>query len=222
MTRRYATLIVIWMATAVGAFAQTPAPAAADRWADAMAAFSRADAETPPPKRGIVFVGSSSIRLWDLAKHFPGMPAVNRGFGGSQIEDSIRHADLLVNRHAPRLVVLYAGDNDLASGKSPHQVADDFAAFVRAVRAKLPETRIAFVAIKPSLARWAMVGKVREANAAIRAACDADPHLAFVDVDGPMIGWNGQPRRELFVEDGLHLSEEGYELWSTLLRPLLR
>ena len=212
----------IWMAAALGAYPRAQAPAAPDRWADAMAAFAQADAEMPPPKRGIVFVGSSSIRLWDLAKHFPGMPAVNRGFGGSQIEDSIRHADLLVARHAPRLVVLYAGDNDLSSGKTPRQVADDFAAFVRAVRADLPETRIAFLAIKPSLARWEMVAKVREANGLIRAACDRDDRLAFVDVDGPMIGWNGQPRRELFVEDGLHLSEEGYELWSTLLRPLLR
>jgi lysophospholipase L1-like esterase len=215
-------LAVIWMAAALGAYPQAQAPAATDRWAEAMAAFAQADAEMPPPKRGVVFVGSSSIRLWDLAKHFPGMPAVNRGFGGSQIEDSIRHADLLVARHAPRLVVLYAGDNDLSSGKTPRQVADDFTAFVRAVRTAVPDVRIAFVGIKPSIARWEMVGKVREANALIRTACEADERLAFVDVDGPMIGWNGQPRRELFVADGLHLSEQGYELWSALLRPLVR
>jgi lysophospholipase L1-like esterase len=202
---------------------RAPAPlhAQADRWAKEMAAFEQMDKQSPPAGGGIVFVGSSSIRLWDLARSFPGVAAVNRGFGGSQIVDSVRHVDLLVVRHKPRTVIFYAGDNDIADGKSPQDVAADFKQFVSKVHGALPQTRIAFIAIKPSIQRWALVGKVREANALIRTLAATDDRLAFIDVDGPMLGWNEQPRKDLFVDDGLHLSAKGYELWNTLVRPFL-
>lgn len=196
-------------------------PAGPDQWAAAMKAFAAQDAGAAPAKGGIVFVGSSSIRLWDLNVAFPGMPAINRGFGGSQLIDSVEHVDLLVIRHAPKTVVLYAGDNDLAAGKTPAQVLADFNAFVSKVHATLPQTRIAFVAIKPSLARWTLIDRVREANALVRAACDNDDRLGFIDVDGPMLGYDGKPRADLFVADGLHLSPKGYALWTTLTRPFV-
>ncbi|MDQ3212292.1 MAG: GDSL-type esterase/lipase family protein, partial [Acidobacteriota bacterium] len=164
---------------------------------------------------------SSSIRLWDLARSFPALPVINRGFGGSQIADSVRNVDLLVIRHKPRTIVLYGGDNDIAAGKSPAAVADDFRAFVRAVHAALPQARIAFIGIKPSIERWALVGKVREANALMRALCLEDDRLGFVDVDGPMLGWDEKPRKDLLAEDGLHLTPKGYELWTTLTAPFL-
>ena len=200
------------------AFAQDAKP---DQWAEAMDAFAKADRESPPPTGGIVFVGSSSIRLWDLSAAFPGLPVVNRGFGGSQVIDSVRHVELLVLKHRPRTVVLYAGDNDIAAGKSPAQVLADFTAFVSKVHAALPATRIAFVGIKPSVARWKLIEQVREANALVRAACDADDRLGFIDVDGPMLGYDGKPRADLFVADGLHLSPKGYALWNTLTRPFV-
>ena len=206
--------IVVWSPNS------TPA-AQADRWAKDMTAFQQQDKQKPPAAGGIVFVGSSSIRLWDLAKSFPGLPAINRGFGGSQISDSVAHADLLVIKHKPRTIVFYAGDNDIAAGESPQLVADDFKAFVGKVRAALPDTRIAFIAIKPSIQRWALVGKVREANSLIRTYCETDDRLGFVDVDGPMLGWDEKPRKDLFVADGLHLSARGYELWTVLVRPFL-
>ena len=168
-----------------------------------------------------MFVGSSSIRLWNTAEAFPGVPILNRGFGGTQIQDSVRHVDRLVLRHAPRTVVFYAGDNDLAAGRTPEQVLEDFRAFVGKVHGTLPATRIAFVAVKPSLARWALIDKVRDANRRVRAFCDADDRLGFVDVDGPMLGWDGKPRADLFVKDGLHLSPKGYALWNVLVRPFL-
>jgi lysophospholipase L1-like esterase len=193
----------------------------ADQWAKDFAAFEQLDAQKPPPSGGIVFVGSSSIRLWNLERSFPGLPVINRGFGGSQIVDSVQHADLLVIRHKPRTVVFYAGDNDISDGKSPQTVANDFKAFVAKVHAALPETRIAFIGIKPSIQRWALISKVREANALIRTFCTDDERLGFVDVDGPMLGWDEKPRKELLVDDGLHLTDKGYELWTTLVRPFL-
>ncbi len=166
-----------------------------DRWAKEIAAFVAEDEARPFAPGGVVFVGSSSIRLWDLATAFPGRRVLNRGFGGTQIPDSVRHVERLVLRHRPATVVFYAGDNDLSSGRTPEEVTAAFATFVARVHAALPATRIAFIGIKPSLARWAIVDKVRAANRLVRDACDRDDRLGFVDVDGPMIGWDGKPPR---------------------------
>ncbi|HTU99668.1 MAG TPA: SGNH/GDSL hydrolase family protein [Luteitalea sp.] len=232
MTRRDVVLSLAGIAiapvggAATAAIRQAAAPAtqvapAADRWAKEIAAFEQDDAKTPFAAGGIVFVGSSSIRLWDLAAAFPGRRLLNRGFGGTQIIDSVQHVDRLVLRHKPATVVFYAGDNDLASKRTPQQVDEDFRAFVGKVHAALPKTRIAFVGIKPSLARWALIEQVRDANRRVRAFCDADDRLGFIDVDGPMLGWDGKPRADLFVKDGLHLSAKGYALWNVLTAPYL-
>jgi len=196
-------------------------PAQPQRWEKTIQAFERQDRLQPPTKRGIVFIGSSSIRLWDLEKHFPGLPVVNRGFGGSHIADCTYYAPRILLPLEPRIVVLYAGDNDIAAGKSPEQVFADFQEFVSTVHRALPATRIVFIAIKPSLARWKLVEKMRRANAWIRKAAGEDPLIDFVDVDAPMIGPDGKPRPELFREDGLHLNEKGYALWTRLLKPYL-
>jgi lysophospholipase L1-like esterase len=200
--------------------AQAPASGQADKWAKEMAAFEEQD-RNDPAIGGVVFVGSSSIRLWDLKKSFPDVPALNRGFGGSVIPDSVDHVDLLVIRHKPRVVVFYAGDNDIGAGRTPQQVFDDYKAFVSKVHAVLPATKIAFIAIKPSILRWALVDKVRAANALVREYAAADDRLGFVDVDGPMLGWDEKPRKDLFIADGLHMTPKGYELWTTLVRPFV-
>lgn len=213
--QRAAVLAVAGVAWRVSLLAQE------DRWAKEIAAFAAADEAQPFAPGGIVFVGSSSIRLWDLATAFPGRRVLNRGFGGTQIADSVRHVDRLVLRHRPATVIFYAGDNDINAGRTPEQVRDDFRAFVQRVHAVLPQTRIAFIGIKPSLARWALVTPMRAANRLVRADCDADDRLGFVDVDGPMLGWDGKPRADLFAKDGLHLSPKGYALWNVLVAPFV-
>lgn len=220
MTRRALLALTLALAGTRGLLAQAPA-AATDKWAAEIAKFEAADQATPFAPGGIVFVGSSSIRLWDVAAAFPGHRVLNRGFGGTQIIDSVNHVDRLVIRHKPATVVFYAGDNDLSAGRTPQQVEADFAAFVARVHAALPATRIAFIGIKPSIARWALIAKVREANRLVRAACDRDDRLGFVDVDAAMLGWDGKPRPDLFVKDGLHMSPKGYDIWNTLVRPFI-
>lgn len=185
-------------------------------------AFEAADQATPPPLRGVVFIGSSSIRNWtDVAADFPGVPLLNRGFGGSTLADVVHYAGRILLPYQPRLVVLYAGDNDLAEGRSPAVVLRDYQAFVALVRRSLPETRIVFIAIKPSGARWALIEQIRAANALVRRQAGTDPRLLYVDVFTPMLGPNGRPREELFVADRLHLSRRGYALWRDLLTPIV-
>ncbi len=199
---------------------RTIAFAQADKYAKEMAAFEEQD-KKDPAIGGIVFVGSSSIRLWDLKKSFPDVAALNRGFGGSEIPDSVNHVDLLVIRHKPRIVIFYAGDNDIANGRTPQQVFTDYKAFVTKVQAALPQTRIAFIGIKPSIQRWALVDKVRAANALVREFAATDDRLGFIDVDGPMLGWDEKPRKDLFIADGLHMTPKGYVVWTALVRPFL-
>jgi lysophospholipase L1-like esterase len=191
------------------------------RWESTIQGFERADRETPYEPGGVLFLGSSSIRMWDLEKSFPELGAVNRGFGGSEISDSIEFFDRIVEPRAPRLIVFYAGDNDIAKGKSPEQVSDDFKTFLAMIRKELPETRIVFVAIKPSIARWNLIEKNRDANARVVEQIEKDDLADFLDIDAPMINEEGLPNSDLFLGDGLHLNEKGYAIWNRLLKPLL-
>jgi len=119
------------------------------------------------------------------------------------------------------VVVLYAGDNDIAAGKSAEQVVHDYQVFVEAIQAALPETKIVFIAIKPSLARWKLAPLMQKANVLIAAECAKRPRLEFVDIWQPMLGPDGRPRKELFRADGLHMSHAGYLIWSQLVRPYM-
>lgn len=200
-----------------------PALATPEQWAADIGKFTAADAANPPPAGAVVFVGSSSIRFWTtLAEDFPGIAVLNRGFGGSELADSAFYADRIVIPYHPRLVVLYAGENDLANGKTPETVAADFNAFCAKLHAALPATPLIYIAMKPSPSRWALHDKFARGNALIAAACARDPRLAFVNVEPPMLGPDGQPRPELFREDRLHMKPEGYALWTKILTPYLK
>lgn len=194
------------------------------RWTSSFEAFAAADLKQAPLPGGIVFVGSSSIRLWnDLETRFSDQPVViKRGFGGSQLLDCVKLVDRLVLPYKPRMVVVYAGENDLSEGASPHEVLERFTAFVHAVRAQLPASRIAFVSIKPSPSRAGILASVRESNELIRAYSATEPQLDFIDVFSSMLGADGQPRPELFLDDRLHLNAEGYALWQRIIAPHLK
>jgi lysophospholipase L1-like esterase len=198
-------------------------PVSSQDWERDMKRFAAEDAASPPPAHPVVFTGSSSIRMWTtLADDFPGVPVLNRGFGGSQLRDAVWYADRLVVRYRPRVVVLYAGDNDLNAGRSPQQVLADFRAFVARVRRDLPDTPIAYISIKPSPSRANLMAGMREANALIRAETGRMKRVAFVDVFTAMLGADGQPRPELFLDDRLHMNRAGYDLWRDLIAPALR
>ncbi|HTN75445.1 MAG TPA: GDSL-type esterase/lipase family protein [Pirellulaceae bacterium] len=219
-----ATIVLcgIWLLCSPLLAQEQPAAKPFEKWEKAIAAFEAKDAKSPPAKQGMVFVGSSSIVKWDLNQSFPKLPVINRGFGGSQLADSVHFAPRIVLPYEPKIVVLYAGDNDLASGKTPEQVAADFNAFAKLLHDKLPETKLIYIAVKPSVARWKLIEKVRATNKLIAARCAQDEkRLVFLDIDPLMLTASGDPDPALFVKDGLHLSPAGYERWNKALLPLL-
>ncbi|MBI5689603.1 MAG: hypothetical protein HZC55_05855 [Verrucomicrobia bacterium] len=193
----------------------------ASRWEKEMAAFDAADAKQAPPKGGIVFVGSSSIRMWkSLAQDFPGHRVLNRGFGGSQLADAVHHAERAILRYAPRQVVIYAGGNDLNLKKTPAIVYGDFVALVTRIRTTLPQARLAYISIAGNPARWAQVEQVKETNALIAGYCRRHG-LDYIDVFHPMLGADGLPLPDIFLKDRLHMNEKGYAIWREVVRPFL-
>ena len=215
----------IWLAAGFGPLlplgAAEPGPPT-NQWESAIATFEAMDRTNPPPQSAVLFIGSSSIRLWpDLPQDFPGHKIIQRGFGGSELSDSVIFADRIVLPYRPRIIMVYAGDNDIANGKSPERVLSDFNAFAQKVRQALPQTRIGFIAIKPCPARRAFLNQVKAANHLVQEYAGRNDHLFFVDVFTPMLDPDGQLRSELFVRGGLHLNANGYALWASRIRSLL-
>jgi len=199
--------------------AQKPLPFEAE-----IAAFEAADRKNPPPSGAVLFVGSSSIRLWKtLAQDFPELSVINRGFGGSIIADSVRYARRIIIPHKPRMIVLYAGGNDIARGLSPAQVLKDFQSFVAEIHAALPQTRVVYVSINPSVARWSQEERVLAANRLIaeyiRENDGKVAPLSYIDSHSKLLSPEGQPRPEILRTDGLHLNDAGYALWKSVLKP---
>jgi len=222
LLRRVLLLIVafcVWADVVVGEPAADPDP---NRFADAIKAFEEWDSKNAVPAEPILFVGSSSIRMWWTHESFPDLPVVNRGFGGSHISDVIHFAERIVLPYRPKLIVFYAGDNDVAGGKSAQRVCDDYSRFVGLVHARLPRTRIIFITIKPSGSRWSLWPEMNRANELVKASCEKDTRLFFADLAAPLLGPDGKPMDGLFLKDKLHLNSAGYAAWTKVLRPTLR
>jgi lysophospholipase L1-like esterase len=218
-----AAVLAITSATCVAAQDPQQPPATAGAWQDAIDRFAAADRLKTPPAGAVLFIGSSSIRLWSrLESGFREAPIViKRGFGGARLTDCVRFMDRLVVQYRPRQVLLYAGDNDLAEGSTPREILERVEAFTEGVQRRLPQTQIAFIAIKPSPARQHLLPAVRRANALVEAYASTHAGVDYIDVFTPMLTPDGSPRPELFREDALHLNEAGYALWRSIIQPHL-
>lgn len=193
-----------------------------ERWESAVTDLERTFQDAGSPTGRILFIGSSSIRLWDLERSFPDRPTLNHGFGGCDTSDVVHFFDRLVVPTQPRAIVLYAGDNDISRGKSAERVADDFRRFVELTEERFTEPPpVYYLAVKPSLSRWTLRVPMQDANRRIQRLCESHPRLHFIDIWTPMLGDDGAPQPELFIDDGLHLNPRGYELWTAQLRPVL-
>jgi lysophospholipase L1-like esterase len=197
--------------------------AAPERYQKAIGAFVKQDAEQPPAPGGVLFLGSSSIRMWKtLAEDFPGVPVINRGFGGSWIYESTHFFDQLVLPAKPRLIVFFAGTNDIRGGKTAEQVAADFREFCTELHTALPKTCVIFISIALAPSRWDYRAAMSLANTYIAAFCKSDERLTFVDMNSVMLTPDGKPREEYYLKDRLHMNADGYAVWAKTLRPLVK
>ena len=206
------------LAGGVAAAADYPADRAA-RWEKEVAGVENR-VKAAGTADGVLFLGSSTVRLWDVKKGLPALKPVNAGFGGAETRDIVHFLPRLLGDLKPKAVVVYTGDNDLAAGRSPEQVRDDVTELFKGLRDRRPGTPVAFIAVKPSPSRFGILAKQAKANEYVKALVDADKAWRFLDLNPPMLDAKGKPKPDLYVKDGLHLSDAGYAQWNDAVTKL--
>jgi len=201
-------------------FAQNTKPAF---WND-IQQFRKQDSVQPPPSNAILFVGSSSFTRWtDVQNYFPGYTIINRGFGGSTLVDVLRYEEDVIFKYNPKQVLIYCGENDFASSDTitPTTVFNRFKTLFSEIRTVYPKVPIAYISMKPSPSRWNLRDKFMTGNHLIEDYLKKQKNAQFISVWKPMLGSDGKPKKELFVEDNLHMNAQGYAIWQKIIQPTL-
>lgn len=199
--------------------AALPDPA---QWEKEIRAFEESARTNPPPHGAVLFLGSSSIRLWtNLASYFPQCTTVQRGFGGCYVPDLTHYLDRVAVPIQPAKIVIYGGENDLAKGRTPGELSADFRTLYLRIQARLPRAKVYFLSLKPSHKRWYLSPQMREANARLRQFCFWTRRARFIDLWDRMLGADGQPDRSLYLPDQHHVNEQGYRRWAPQIRSAL-
>jgi lysophospholipase L1-like esterase len=213
-------VLILFLALSLESVKAQTAPAF---WQD-IVAFKKQDEDQRPPVNPILFVGSSSFTRWNnIQESFPGYPILNRGFGGSTLVDVIRYAYDVILPYQPKQVVIYCGENDLASADSisSDEAVRRFKTLFGIIRTNLPTARISYVSIKPSPSRAHIQGKVKQANKDIKRFLKKQKNTDFIDIYDAMLSKEGVMREELYVQDRLHMQPEGYRIWQAIIAPYL-
>jgi lysophospholipase L1-like esterase len=196
-------------------------------WEKQIRAFEKKERKKAPPKRAVVFAGSSTIRLWGgLARDMAPLPTVQRGFGGAKVNDVIHYMDRLITPHDPAMVVLYIGSNDLLDfgGNRPKSLAAMQALYdtlLSGLHDRLPSALIVVASTFPSPLNARRAGQIEAVNEYLRRTAENTPWLEIVDGNQALQAPNGEPDRSLFRFDRVHLNKKGYARWAQILRPLL-
>jgi len=216
---RYFFILILLLGTFSGFCQEAQFP-----FADAIRKFKENDKVNPPPQHAILFAGSSSFTMWqDVQDYFPGFTIINRGFGGSTLPDQIRYADSIIFPYDPRQIVIYCGENDLASADtvSAETVSTRFKVLFTLIRSKLPNVKITYVSMKPSPSRWNLADKFKIANQDIRKFMKTQSNTSFVNIWNKMLNNKHLPDTSLFLGDRLHMNAKGYAIWQKAIKPEL-
>jgi len=194
-----------------------------ERFENAIKKFEAADAENMPPDNAVLCIGSSSMRMWrdHLEKDLAPLTVIGRGFGGSNTNDVLHYADRIIIPYQPRAIVIYEGDNDVAQGISPEEIAATYAKLLDKIDTELPDCRVYILAVKPSIKRWSMWPTMQRVNALLAELARERDGVTYIDIATPMLNDAGEPRPDLFIEDDLHMNRKGYEVWRDTIRPIL-
>lgn len=210
-----ALLLIVSLIASTTIFAQDPA-----RFQNEVNELVENEFIIDDSKETVVFTGSSSIRMWpDVQKTFPGVNAINTGFGGSQFSDLIHFRNELIFKHIPDKIFIYEGDNDVSDGKSPAEIIAGAAFLYAKIKEKLPEAQVYFISPKPSIDRWHLQEEYQQTNELLKEFCEFEESITFVDVWNPMLTEKGEPKPDIFLEDDLHMNDKGYQIWLEIIKP---
>lgn len=191
------------------------------RFREEITRFTEWDAKNSFPSKAVLFVGSSSIRMWQTHLAFPEFPVINRGFGGAHISDVVYYYDQVIGKYHPTLIVFYAGDNDIADGKSVEQVFTDYRALIELIEKRNPEVKFVYLPVKPSISRWYYWDAMSDLNGKIKTFNAGQKNLYYLDTAASLLDSIGKPDKQYFQDDGLHLNQAGYSRWNSLVLPVL-
>ncbi len=211
------SILVLFCFLSVSVCAQDPL-----RFKEEVATLTKSDSGLNP-KKLVVFTGSSSIKGWrNLADCFPGHNVINRGFGGSNMNDLLHYTTPLIISYNPARIFIYEGDNDIAAGKSPHEILETADNVLRLIREKLPNNvNVIFISAKPSISRWHLKKQYEEFNQKLKNWAATKEGVHYADVWTPMLDANGNVLTDIFLDDNLHMNEKGYDIWTSVLKKFL-
>ena len=191
-------------------------------WEKEIAAMLEIDVRQTPPPNPVVFTGSSSIRMWtSLRKDFPTLNVMNRGFGGSHLEDLVFFFPKIVVTYKPKKIVVYSGENDIEVGQNAENVLADFKALIALRDKHLPGVPLIYISMKPSVLRWSKWPEMKRGNELIKSEAGRHKRVTYVDISEAMLGLDGKPKPDIFLSDGLHMNSKGYAIWRDILGPHL-
>jgi len=209
-------ILALFLLFSVSVYAQNP-------FEREIVAYEKQDSISMPKKDQILFLGSSSFRLWkSFDADMQGIPAFNRGFGGSTLKDALYYFDRMVVKYQPSWIFMYEGDNDIAKGESPEFIRDEFVDFSTRLKKVLPKTKLVFVAARPSLARTSNLQKQRDLNSLIQAVVKEQKGLYYLDMHNPFFNADGTLMQDIFVADKLHLNEKGYQIFAEQIKNFIK
>ena len=192
------------------------------RFESAIIAYEEQDKVIPFPEGAVLFVGSSSVRMWKtLDQDLAEVTTVNRGFGGSQFSDLLYYLDRIVTNYKPSKIFIYEGDNDISAGKKPKEILAEAKEVRSRISRALPGVPVYFIAAKPSVARWKLRKKYQQLNSQLAIYASKTPNTGFVNVWAPALDENGEVKKDIFLEDNLHMNEKGYAIWTKAIKPFL-
>ncbi|MFT4518108.1 MAG: hypothetical protein ACI9JM_000485 [Halioglobus sp.] len=193
-------------------------------WEESIGKLEAKTADSFGPGEAVVFVGSSSIRFWkSLTEDMAPIPVIQHGFGGAKLNDVVYYAERLITNYQPYAVVVFAGTNDIdpAASKSPEVLFASFQSLIEKVRREQPDVPVFYIGITPSVLRWKVWSIAQRTNQLIEQWVDSQSNLYFIDTSSGLLGSDGKPVKENYKWDGLHLSEKGYAIWTSFIRPRL-
>ena len=218
--RKYILVIFgLFLITHIG-FSQDPE--GPERFENSIVEYEEWDKANPFPDGAVLFVGSSSVRMWkDIDAQFPQVKIINRGFGGSKFSDLLYYLDRIVTCYQPSKIFIYEGDNDIASKVKIREIMDNARQVRQVIARKLPGVPVFFIAAKPSVARWKLKKKYQQLNSQLSLFAANTPGTGFVNVWNSALDADGEVRKDIFLEDNLHMNEKGYAIWKKAIEPFL-
>lgn len=194
------------------------------KWEKDIAAFEALDRSEKYPENAVLFMGSSSIRLWStLQEQMKPYSVIQRGFGGSNMADLSMYTKRIVYPHQFQAVVIFVANEITVSpnDRNARETGALYKEVVHSIREKYQKQPIFLIEVTPSRKRWEKWDQIKETNSELKRICTKEKNMYFIETANFYLNEKGLPREELFRDDKLHLNDAGYKIWGDIIKKKL-